>query len=64
MLYDYDENAEEEKAILQYFNIKGGQVHTTRQDNTTRSENNYCFVTIVWLPSCLGKSCSCCGDAL
>ncbi len=63
LFYDYDENAERDEAMLQYFTRKvDRQKH---QDKKAKREvQEHCYVTLAWLTDCLGKSCSGCGDAL
>jgi hypothetical protein len=63
LFYDYDENAEREEAMLQYFTRKVDRYK--QQDKKAKREvNDGCFVTVAWLLGCLGKCCSGCGDAL
>ena len=60
---DYDENAEREEAMLQYFTRKVERYK--QQDKKARREvDDQHYVTVAWLLGCLGKSCSGCGDAL
>jgi hypothetical protein len=63
LFYDYDENAEKDGAMLQYFARKVDRYK--QQDKKAKREireDNY--VNTEWLLGCLGKSCSECGDAL
>jgi tetrahydromethanopterin S-methyltransferase subunit D len=63
LFYDYDENAKDEEAMLQYFTRKVDRYK--QQDKKAKREvQNHCYVTVAWLTGCLGKSCSGCGDAL
>ena len=63
MFYDYDENAEKEEAMLQYFSKKVER-YKQQDKRAKRQVSESCFVTVAWLLGCLGKSCSGCGDAL
>ena len=63
LFYDYDENAEKEEAMLQYFTRKVDRYK--QQDKKARHEvDDQQYVTVAWLSGCLGKSRSGCGDAL
>ena len=63
LFYDYDENAEREVAMLQYFTRKVDRYK--QQDKKARREvDDQNYVTVAWLLGCLGTSCSGCGDAL
>ena len=61
--YDYDENAEQEEATLQYFTRKVDR-YKQQDKKARRGVQEHCYVTAVRLLGCLGKSCSGCGDAL
>ena len=63
LFYDYDENAEKEEAMLQYFARKVDR-RKQQDKKAKRDVQNLCYVTVGWLTGCLGKSCSGCGDAL
>jgi hypothetical protein len=60
---DYDENAEREEAMLQYF-AKKVERYKQQDKKAQREVNESCFVTVKWLTDCLGKCCNGCGDAL
>jgi hypothetical protein len=63
LFYDYDENAEKDGSMLQYFGRKVDRYK--QQDRKAKREvQDHNYVTTAWLLSCLGKSCSGCGDAL
>ena len=63
LFYDYDENAEKDGAMLQYLSKKVDRYK--QQDKRAKREvHEQNYVTTAWLLSCLGKSCSGCGDAL
>jgi hypothetical protein len=63
LFYDYDENAEKDGAMLQYFQKKVASYR--QQDKKAKKkirEENY--VNTAWLLGCLGKSCSECSEPL
>ncbi|MFM7984697.1 MAG: hypothetical protein ACKPKO_35780, partial [Candidatus Fonsibacter sp.] len=61
--YDYDESAEKEKDIIQYFDRKVENYKLQgQQANWSIGDAN--FITKEWLMSCVGKSCGSCGDCL
>ena len=63
LFYDYDENAEKDGAMLQYFGRKVDRYK--QQDRKAKREvQDQNYVTTAWLLSCLGKSCSGCMDPL
>ena len=63
LFYDYDENAEREEAVLQYFARKVDRYK--QQDKKAKREvSDGCFVRVAWLLGSLGKCCSGRGDAL
>ena len=61
--YDYDESAEKERDMIQYFTRK---VEKYRQQDkkANRSIDDANFITKEWLMSCVGKSCGSCSDCL
>lgn len=63
LFYDYDEDAEKQEQMLQYF---GRKVDRYRQQDrkAKREVKEEGYITREWLIGCLGKSCSECGDCL
>ncbi len=63
LFYVYDENADMEEAMLQYFTRKVDR--SLQQDKKAKREvQEHSCVTAVWLTDCLGKPCNGRGDAL
>ena len=62
LFYDYDEKAEQEEAMIQYFARKVERYK--QQDRKAKREIKENYITKEWLTDCLGKSCCECGDAL
>ncbi len=63
LFYDYDENAEKDGGMLQYFGRKVDR-YEQQDRKANREVQDQCYVTTAWLLSCLGKSCSSRRDAL
>ena len=63
LFYDYDEDAEKQEQMLQYFGRKVDRYK--QQDRKAKREvKEEGYITKDWLIGCLGKSCSECGDCL
>ncbi|MFM7987488.1 MAG: hypothetical protein ACKPKO_50065, partial [Candidatus Fonsibacter sp.] len=62
-LYDYDESAEKEKDMIQYFTRKV-ENYRLQDKKANRSIGDASFITKEWLMGCVGKSCGSCGDCL
>ena len=61
--YDYDESAEKETDMVQYFARKV-ENYRLQDKKANRSIDDSNFITKEWLMSCVGKSCGSCGDCL
>jgi hypothetical protein len=63
LFFDYNENAEQEEAMLRYFQRK--VVSYRQQDRKAKREvKEEGYITSEWLMGCLWKSCSECGERL
>ena len=61
--YDYDESAEKEKNMIQYFTKKVNN-YILQDKKANRSIDDARFITKAWLMSCVGKSCGSRRDCL
>ncbi|MFM7989449.1 MAG: C-terminal helicase domain-containing protein, partial [Candidatus Fonsibacter sp.] len=62
-IYDYDESAEKEKGMIQYF-ARHVDNYKLQYKKANRSIDDASFITKEWLMGCIGKSCGSCGDCL